>query len=380
MKTDNESAVFDFQAAVKEVGYIKARQLLKQHGIESQQKKIKKLDNHGFVSRQPLRLAEAIKLSKTLGLPNSERPVEKILETASKKVTVEEGQSVKEANRDFDSEVSIRRSLSRDDGSLLLAQVGLDCLPTPLGDTLFLQTSFLKSMSIPRNLLISFLSHQLPQISMYNFRYMQQLNLSGNKIKFLPSDIGKMTMLKEFNLGYNALSRLPNSVSLLKSLVDLNLSNNNFSVLPFELRHLWQLERLHLSGNLFASIPSPVVAMRGLKLLDLSQNMLTHMGIFDPLLTNKDMWNETIDEQNGRMCFINVLTKEKIQKIELYDGRGIQNDPYLHTYQFADSDLIQYRRRKMWLSICQVYEWEVIRDPSTGSVFYQNNVSGTSQW
>ena len=67
-----------------------------------------------------------------------------------------------------------------------------------------------------------------------------------------------------------------------------------------------------------------------------------------------------------------------------------------------------YVRRKMWLSICQTYDWEPLNDPNSGiycmyvciavmvvvvvrdwysilcvhvgSIYYMNNVSGTSSW
>jgi hypothetical protein len=72
---------------------------------------------------------------------------------------------------------------------------------------------------------------------------------------------------------------------------------------------------------------------------------------------------------------------------------------------------VEYKRRKIWLSICQVpspfptsppcppsplltavpayaalcsvvqtYEWEPVLDEESGSVYYRNNVSGDTQW
>lgn len=369
---------FDFQQAIQEHGFLKARQLLRQASVAKQQKQIEKLDKDSYVSRQPLRVQEAIILSKTLGKPNSESAVDKIIETSAKKVVMQPGKTEQESIRDFDVDISLRRSLISENGSLLLAQVGLDYLPNAMGDTLYLQTSFLKSVSLPRNHLTAVLGHQLPQISMYHLRYIHELNLSGNKLKYLPADIGKLSVLKDFNLSFNALSSLPNSISQLKCLTDLNLSSNMFSNLPFEMRNLSNLEKLHLSGNVCCAIPAVVVGMPALKFLDLSRNMLCHMAILAPLLKPNDIWYPYLNEKNGKMGFINILTKEKVAKIEQYTGRGIERDEFLHVFQQPGTP--EYRRRKIWLSACQVPEWEPLKDASTGVFYFQNNVSGLSQW
>jgi hypothetical protein len=70
---------FDFQAVAKEVGYIKARQLLKQHTVQQHQKAIEDADHVLMQSKAPLRLKEAIRISSTLGKPNTDSAIEKIM-------------------------------------------------------------------------------------------------------------------------------------------------------------------------------------------------------------------------------------------------------------------------------------------------------------
>jgi hypothetical protein len=371
---------FDFQTAVNEFGFIKARQMMKQHTAAAQQVTLSKVDKDEFVTRHPLRLAQAIKLSKTLGKPNSESACDKIIETASKKVITREGQTKAEAERDFSVDISLQRSLISQDASLLLAQVGLDSLPNAMGDTLFLQCSFLQTISIPRNNILSLLSHHHPQISMYHLRYLTELNVAGNKLKTLPSEMGLLSNLATLNISFNMLAELPVSVGNLKALKSLDCASNNISSLPFNIRHLSLLEELLMAGNICSGIPAAVTSLRSLKILDMSRNMLTHLGVPDAIGKAADLWYEVIDETSGRMVFCNKLTHERVKKIELYDGKGIQHDRHLHNYHDKKVDPTQYRRRKMWLASCQIYEWDVIRDPLTGQVYFQNNVSGTSTW
>lgn len=51
------------------------------------------------------------------------------------------------------------------------------------------------------------------------------------------------------------------------------------------------------------------------------------------------------------------------------------NDTALHVFQPKEM-IKEYKRRKMWLSICNIYEWEGIVDVRSGWTYFRNNVSG----
>lgn len=371
---------FNFPAAIKEHGYVKARQMLKQMDVHKHQEEITKLDADLYKAKEPLRLKEAIKLSYALGEPSSESVVDKILlaSNSANETVIASGKSRDELIRDFDVDVAVRRSLIADDMSLIIPQMQIESLPLALGDTLFLQTGYLKALSLPRNKLASFLSFHIPQLSMFNFRYLRQLNLSGNNIKYLPPDIGKLAVIEDFNLSRNALFKLPRSFGMMKNLKSLDLSYNSFSSLDKEIENLLTLEKLNLSGNLYTSIPSATLRIKHLKVLNLSRNAIFHTGILPPLLHPEDLWNEIIDEKSGKKQFVNILTRERVRRIHLYSGTGITRAKDLHSFQTYGTR--GYRRRKIWLSICQVNEWDVARDPQSGWEYYQNNVSGETQW
>ena len=76
------------------------------------------------------------------------------------------------------------------------------------------------------------------------------------------------------------------------------------------------------------------------------------------------MWHKTQDEISAKIWYVNVLTKERVSNPAVYSGDGITKAKELHVYQRPGT--LDYRRRKIWLSICQVYEWEPIFDDESG--------------
>lgn len=72
-KKDDTS--IDFIALAKEVGYIKARQIIKQVSVKSHQKKIDSSDEKAMAVLRPERLKNAIDMSLTLGAPTVESEI-----------------------------------------------------------------------------------------------------------------------------------------------------------------------------------------------------------------------------------------------------------------------------------------------------------------
>jgi AAA15 family ATPase/GTPase len=66
---------FDFITLAKEVGYIKARQIIKQVTVKSHQKKIDNSDEKVMASLRGERLKDAIQMSLTLGAPTVESEI-----------------------------------------------------------------------------------------------------------------------------------------------------------------------------------------------------------------------------------------------------------------------------------------------------------------
>jgi Leucine-rich repeat (LRR) protein len=76
-----------------------------------------------------------------------------------------------------------------------------------------------------------------------------ELDLSANKIRSLPKEIGAFHLLKDLNLSQNRLKNLPDSISELSSLEKIDLSHNKFQNLPRQIEQLPVLHNLEISTN-----------------------------------------------------------------------------------------------------------------------------------
>ena len=133
-----KNADIDFKACVAEMGYVKAREHLKKIQINSHLKIIDTADSKAIVSRRNERLKEAIRLSNTLGEPDSESAIDKIMEASNRPIPAFlKSKSAEYISQYMDNDTSLRRAMITRD--LTIANSGIDQIPSGLGDTLFLQ-------------------------------------------------------------------------------------------------------------------------------------------------------------------------------------------------------------------------------------------------
>ena len=114
----------------------------------------------------------------------------------------------------------------------------------------------------------------LPE-SISQFPNLSVLNLSGNHLEALPESFGQLTNLSTLGLSYNQLAIIPNSFSQLINLVVLDLINNQLATLPESFGQLNSLNMLHLSSNQLATLPKSFGQLTNLIWLDLRGNRLT---------------------------------------------------------------------------------------------------------
>jgi len=323
--------------------------------------------------------------AETLGAPSSDQEsvIEKLDERSRVAISVvpdeSRGETTQEqAFKSFDMDVALRSAMRSPELTLVLPEYDLEIFPPSIGDTLFLQTSFLRGICLPHNKISSILNPMLPQVSLYHLRYVKELNLLGNGITFLPGDVGAMFSLETLNLAHNRLSSLPLTMTRLTKLRALDISNNNFSTLMDEFALMEGLEQLELGGNLFVEMPPPIVKMAKIKNINMMRNVVPHLAVQTTLHKSEALWWPFTDDLTAEKFFVNVLTKEKVKNPSLYNGKGIERAKDLHVFQRKGTT--SYRRRKFWLSICQVHEWDDIVDLDSGRTFYRNNVSGVTTW
>ncbi|KAF9131732.1 hypothetical protein BGX30_012986 [Mortierella sp. GBA39] len=88
---------------------------------------------------------------------------------------------------------------------------------------------------------------------------LRELDLSHNKLRFLPVDVGHShSHLRQLVASDNMLEAIPKSIGLCRELRSLNLGRNQLTSLPTEIADLKQLDTLDLSENLLCVIPGDV--------------------------------------------------------------------------------------------------------------------------
>ncbi|ESQ42578.1 hypothetical protein EUTSA_v10012745mg [Eutrema salsugineum] len=122
------------------------------------------------------------------------------------------------------------------------------------------------------------LSGPIPDNTIGKLRMLRSLDLSGNKITSLPSDLWSLGSLKSLNLSSNRISApLPSNIGNFMTLETLDLSFNSFSgEIPAAISSLVNLTTLKLDNNGFQFVVPPgLLNCRSLVSIDLSSNQLT---------------------------------------------------------------------------------------------------------
>ncbi len=148
----------------------------------------------------------------------------------------------------------------------------------------------------------------------------RSLNLTGERIEWLPPHIGELACLEKLILRDTSLQSLTQAIGKLKNLKFLDLSGNNLNDLPESIGDLENLIVLFLSNNKLESLPDSIGNLKNLRFLHLNSNML-----------------RTLPESFGELS--------KLVKLELVDT-PLQNLPR-SIGQLADLRLLDLRDNKI---------------------------------
>ncbi|KAL1217558.1 putatively inactive leucine-rich repeat receptor-like protein kinase [Cardamine amara subsp. amara] len=122
------------------------------------------------------------------------------------------------------------------------------------------------------------LSGSIPDNTIGKMIKLQSLDLSGNKITALPSDLWSLGSLTSLNLSSNRISEpLSSNIGNFKTLQTLDLSFNSFSgEIPAAISSLISLTTLKLGNNGFQfGVPPGLLHCRSLVSIDISSNQLS---------------------------------------------------------------------------------------------------------
>ncbi|MEN6293486.1 MAG: COR domain-containing protein [Methanobacterium sp.] len=104
-----------------------------------------------------------------------------------------------------------------------------------------------------------------------------KLNLSRNQLICLPPEIAELKNLTELDLSGNQLTKLPPEIVELKNLIEINLSENQLTQLPPEIAELKNLTTLFISGDQLNQLLQKISEFKSLTTLGLSGNQLTRL-------------------------------------------------------------------------------------------------------
>lgn len=113
-------------------------------------------------------------------------------------------------------------------------------------------------------------------IGISSFTNLVILNVYGNELTELPTEIGKLTLLTDLQISKNAIASVPHEIGQCVSLVRFVAAHNRISSLPFSFRHLKRLRFLNLCHNALSDLdPRLFLWMRDLKAVKLNGNLLS---------------------------------------------------------------------------------------------------------
>lgn len=111
---------------------------------------------------------------------------------------------------------------------------------------------------------------------LYHFTHIKTLNLTKNKLEFLPDSMAVFTALEVLNLSKNKFKFIPYVVFQVSSIKQLLLGQNTIEKIPDEIGQLIHLEVLDLYDNAVNDISPKLKELPSLKTLDIQGVMYNH--------------------------------------------------------------------------------------------------------
>lgn len=102
----------------------------------------------------------------------------------------------------------------------------------------------------------------------------RSIDLSHNKIKFIPESIGTFIQLKQLNMNFNKLSSLPDEIGLCRKLETITMTNNLIVTVPSSFADLINLRVVDLSENQIRMFPVQLAQLKQLDVVHLSRNKI----------------------------------------------------------------------------------------------------------
>lgn len=112
-----------------------------------------------------------------------------------------------------------------------------------------------------------------PQYTNY-WRHLNTLDISSNRIRFLPREIKHLTTLQKLDVSSNQLQFLPSEIQYLTALKELHCYHNKIAFLPKEIGYCIALQKLYCFHNCLQSLPAELKYCLALRKLHCYHNQL----------------------------------------------------------------------------------------------------------
>ena len=100
-------------------------------------------------------------------------------------------------------------------------------------------------------------------------------NIKRNRLTAIPQEIFQLTNLKELHIPYNQITVIPDAIAQLSNLTTLDINRNEITTIPDAIAQLSNLTTLVLANNKITAIPDAIAQLSNLTRLDLRYNKIT---------------------------------------------------------------------------------------------------------
>lgn len=192
------------------------------------------------------------------------------------------------------------------------------------------------------------------------------MDLTRNKLRNLPSEIGRLTRISGLGLSENEFESIPDCVYRLRNLrkfgffsnrirthlVKLDLSNNKLEYIPVEFCTLVNLSWLNLSNNKLKRLPDEINNLKKLEELGLGMNELEEL----PSMSNLNLLRILpVFKNRLKKIHPSLFSLKSIEKLDFSDNE-VLDFPYLALYNPSLKYLNMRNNRIQSLSSLEILE------------------------
>ncbi len=149
-------------------------------------------------------------------------------------------------------------------------------------------------------------------------------DISGDGLRFLPSDIGKLTALRVLSCSKNSIDTIPSEIGSLSELQRLDMSSNRLVALPARIGDLVNLTHLDLRHNRLSVLPSNIGQCTKLVSLQLWGNKLVSL---EEAVTRIASLEELYLKDNRLTELPSAITTMKLRYIDIIGNKLCNLDP-----------------------------------------------------